>query len=1078
MPGEIKKCSSCGTPLNAGVAGGLCPKCVFARMAGDSPAPGATTVPGISADDFPARYKLREEIGAGGFGVVYAAEQTEPIRRRVAIKVVKVGMDTRQVVARFEAERQALALMAHPNIAQVFDAGATASGRPFFVMELVRGHSLTKYCDEHQLGTRERLKLLQKVCHAVQHAHHKGIIHRDLKPSNILVAAQDGAAEPKVIDFGIAKATQLELTDKTLYTQFQQFIGTPAYMSPEQAGLGGLDVDARTDVYSLGALLYELLTGAAPFDSKTLGRVTPEEACRLIREVEPPKPSTRLSRLTPEELDALAARHSTDTARLRHALRGDLDRVVMKAMEKDRTRRYATAAALAEDLQRHLDGEPVSAHAPSLTYLAGKFAARHRVAFGAGVAVAASLVLGTVVSVVQAIKASRAQQRAVSSERTATNAVAQLEQFNTRLEHDNYRAAIQLAHARIRAGEPHAALPILTGTSEKLRGWEWGYLMAQCPVDELNWDTGHGEVTHVEPLADERRLLTAGVDWRLALWDIAGRRKLWETSLKNPITEVSAAPDGRHAAVVTTEVPSSQLTVLDLASGRIVFTHRFRGQSMTPVWTDAGLFVAGYIGVWRVEPEPWRVTVVSTNSFGRALPSAKATAVLGRSGPLLLPGLDRSLMLLEPLNAKTTTTLLRRDLSAPTAFLFDPSSQRLTYALDRVVWTRLGEAPPRPVFTNDSAVRYLQGIPGTDSFAVAGQRVAALKNDGSLVARWAAPFGVNTLALAPDGRVIVGDGAGFVRFYQPEQMNRAQHLVEVSHGAECRDVSFSPRGDRLAFMDWGRRNSEHLSTANFSATASIPPSQKRSLATPDESATQYAVGDVPGFHPVTGEYVTRRTNHLEFYDTSGARAELTHRVPVRGKIFSVAFARSNQTLVVSHALGLDWMDLATGKTRAVDFPGNTSVPVALSADGAVAAMMARKEDESHVAWRAADDHVLWRKPVQGKPVDLALHPSGKFLALLQDDGRVELWDIRRDLRVQELKDDAELWGLRFAPHGDRLLGLSKQRVIHFWDWRHGGELLRLRTSYIPADAQFSPNGLMLAVPGFNPGVTVHRAVAW
>jgi serine/threonine protein kinase len=314
------------------------------------------------------RYKLLEQIGEGGFGVVWMAEQEEPVRRRVAFKIIKLGMDTKEVVARFEAERQALAMMDHPSIASVFDGGATDTGRPYFVMELVKGISITQFCDERKLSTRERLELFMQVCQAVQHAHQKGIIHRDLKPTNVLVTVKDDHPVPKVIDFGVAKATQARLTDKTLFTRFQQWIGTPAYMSPEQAGLGSLDVDTRSDIYSLGVLLYELLTGRTPFDTQKLLESGYEAVMQTIREEEPPKPSTRLSTLSGEELNTVAARRGSDPAKLNRLVRGDLDWIVMKALEKDRRRRYETANALALDLEHHLGNEPVSAVRPSALY--------------------------------------------------------------------------------------------------------------------------------------------------------------------------------------------------------------------------------------------------------------------------------------------------------------------------------------------------------------------------------------------------------------------------------------------------------------------------------------------------------------------------------------------------------------------------------------------------------------------------------------------------------------------------------------------------------------------------------------
>src|SRR6184192_2556382 len=302
--------------------------------------------------DVIGRYKIREKLGEGGCGVVYVAEQAEPVRRRVALKIIKLGMDTRNVIARFEAERQALAMMDHPNIAKVLDAGATDAGRPYFVMELVRGVKITEYCDDNHLPTEERLKLFIQVCQAIQHAHQKGIIHRDIKPSNILVADHDGVPVPKIIDFGIAKATtDQRLTDKTLFTAFEQFIGTPAYMSPEQAKLSGLDIDTRTDIYSLGVLLYELLTGKTPLDQKELLAAGLDEMRRTIREKEPVRPSTRLSTMLAVDLTTTAKHRRIDPPKLVHLLRGDLDWIVMKALEKDRARRYETANGLARDVQ-------------------------------------------------------------------------------------------------------------------------------------------------------------------------------------------------------------------------------------------------------------------------------------------------------------------------------------------------------------------------------------------------------------------------------------------------------------------------------------------------------------------------------------------------------------------------------------------------------------------------------------------------------------------------------------------------------------------------------------------------------
>jgi serine/threonine protein kinase/Flp pilus assembly protein TadD len=344
------------------------------------------------------RYRLLQEIGQGGFGVVYMAQQQEPVKRRVALKIVKLGMDTKQVVARFEAERQALALMEHPNIAKMLDAGATDTGRPYFVMELVKGIRITDYCDQNHLSLRERLDLFVQVCRAVQHAHQKGIIHRDLKPSNILVTLHDGVPVPKIIDFGIAKATLQELTEQTVFTQFGQFIGTPAYMSPEQAEMSGLDVDTRSDIYSLGVLLYELLTGKTPFDPKELMAAGLEEMRRTLREKEPARPSTRLSTLIASELTLAAQHRRVEAPKLVRLIRGDLDWMIMKCLEKDRTRRYETASGFADDIEHYLNNEPVTARPPSRLYRFQRMVRRNKLAFAASAAVASSIIAALVVS--------------------------------------------------------------------------------------------------------------------------------------------------------------------------------------------------------------------------------------------------------------------------------------------------------------------------------------------------------------------------------------------------------------------------------------------------------------------------------------------------------------------------------------------------------------------------------------------------------------------------------------------------------------------------------------------------------
>jgi serine/threonine protein kinase/tetratricopeptide (TPR) repeat protein len=422
------------------------------------------------------RYKLLEQIGAGGMGIVFMAEQQEPVRRKVALKVIKPGMDTRQVIARFEAERQALAVMDHPSIARVLDAGTTQSGHPYFVMELVRGVPITSYCDENNLPVRDRLELFASVCQAIQHAHTKGIIHRDIKPTNILVTRQDGRPVVKIIDFGVAKAMGQQLTEKTLFTNFAQMIGTPLYMSPEQAEQSGVDIDTRSDIFSLGVLLYELLTGSTPVDAEQLKRAAFDEIRRIIREDEPQTPSARIS--GSNTLPAIAAHRHIEPARLSNLVRGELDWIVMKALEKDRDRRYETANAFATDLLHYLNDEPVQACPPSPAYRFRKFSRRNRVALVTVALVASSLVLGTVASTWQAIRATRAEGLAEDRLIAETKA---------RTEADNARAA--------------------EAEQRRLAEAERAKAEAQRAVAEANYQKAHEAVDKYFTLVSESKLL-------------------------------------------------------------------------------------------------------------------------------------------------------------------------------------------------------------------------------------------------------------------------------------------------------------------------------------------------------------------------------------------------------------------------------------------------------------------------------------------------------------------------------------------------------------------------------------------
>ena len=567
------------------------------------------TTPASSMDETDASigpYRLLQKLGEGGMGVVYMAEQRQPIRRRVAVKLLKPGMDSTQVVARFEAERQALAMMEHPNIAQVFDVGTTDSWRPYFVMELVKGVPITTYCDEKQMTIAERLKLFVSVCRAVQHAHQKGIVHRDLKPSNILVAEYDNETVPKVIDFGLAKALHQPLTEKTMFTQFGQILGTFEYMSPEQAKLNQLDIDTRTDIYSLGVLLYELLTGYTPFESKTLRDAAFDEMLRVIREVDPPRPSTKLT--SSATASTVAAKRAIDLTGLNTLVRGDLDAIVMKSLDKERNRRYETCLSLAEDVKRFLNDEPVTATTPSTIYFLSRFTRRNRTAVATVGAV--FLTLLTAISLTTIAWRQSKHLLAVNG--------SQLTQLKTKTEEirdTSYRYGMHLAFHEWDQRHTLKVHELLDeqvpedSTETDLRGFEWYLLASICKANR-------GEETYAKGLdngwwqlsADGSTLATLN-DGFIVTTDLATGKTTQLVELPAGSTAIAAISN--DATRVVTQIDHSRLRV-DTPSGESYELDQIAATDWTTV-------VFSPDGKWAAEGAPHCIQVWNAEDGGNKL---------------------------------------------------------------------------------------------------------------------------------------------------------------------------------------------------------------------------------------------------------------------------------------------------------------------------------------------------------------------------------------------------------------------------------------------------------------------------
>jgi serine/threonine protein kinase/WD40 repeat protein len=969
-------------------------------------------------------YRILQQIGEGGCGMVYLAEQEEPLRRQVALKIIKPGMDTRQVIARFEVERRALALMDHPNIAKVHDAGTTPDGRPYFVMELVRGVPLTRYCDEQRLSTEARLELFVPVCRAIQHAHQKGVIHRDLKPSNVLVTVQDGMSVPKVIDFGIAKATGSErLTEQTLVTAVNQFMGTPAYMSPEQTRLGITDIDTRSDIYSLGVLLYELLTGRTPFDSRELLEAGLEEMCRVIREQEPPRPSARLGTMAAAERTLLARQRHADPPRLLHEVRGELDWVVMKAMDKERARRYQTAEALALDLRRHLDNQPVTAAAPSAGYLFGKFVRRHRAGLAAATTVFLLLVCGAVVSLWQAAVARQnARDAREQTARLYDERGWQLQQQGDGLgAFSSFAEALALARPasdretaeRMRLGFLAQTLPELQrGFVLPRRPQDLVYTMTRESLFNMNSgsirdaNTRRGIFLPQEPLHGIPLLLSPDARWLLRrdtgeVWNLEdGRLAIRLASNQGWARRAWFSATGEHLLLAARRFPpagvpsQTQHAVLtDLAVFR------------TSDWALAGtLTITGAVFdcAFTADGKQFVAAVTALETDGSGLLSWK-----GQPGQTWLVEAATCRLLGEP----------RNQTGGVTAVAVSADGSRVasgSWLGCEVFDARSGEplvqgiAGPRThiALSPDGTHVVFDAYRGADVWDVVARR-----RIGSF------PIGLSPSCLSPDGKLVANSSSN--SSVELRDLDSFTLLHALAHPAGVTALQFSSDGSKLltTCADSGVRLWDVATGRQVGPTliqegtllAVLSPDARRLVTVAREEAVR--VWSLPG--STAGGFAL----------ASAAKAKVA------------AFSPGSEVLVTG---GSD------GHARAWNSQSGEELGVSSGQDGPIVRVALRLD--TNLATTVTSEHTVqaWQLPALqplGQPLTLTnwhwasdkepcLSPDGQFLAEIHvvgpppSQGRenLELWEIAPRKLLSTLKTDSQIYRPRFSPDG-RLLAV-------------------------------------------------------